>query len=175
MRNSLASRVLAESSAFAAYRESLVAWLDGSAGEQELYHATVEVCRLAHANAVQPEHMLVLLHEAGARPRDALNSSVVAARDRRYTAAVHDLMRACYRSAIEPRLVRDVDGRDWTVMPIREGDRWDPEIEMRRRDWLGCVTGDDRRYISPVPARWEQWSDAELASAIRKARPDLRG
>lgn len=175
MRNPLASRVLAESSAFATYRESLIAWLDGTAGEHEVSEAAVEVCRLARANSVQPEHLLFLLHEAGARRRDAINPAIVAARDRRYTTAVHNLMQACFRNAIEPRLVRDVDGRDWTVMPIREGDRWDPEIEMRRRDWLGCVTSDDRRYISPVPANWTQWTDWELAGEIRKAKPDLRG
>jgi hypothetical protein len=26
-----------------------------------------------------------------------------------------------------------------------------------------------------VPAGWEQWTDTELANAIRHARPDLRG
>jgi hypothetical protein len=53
--------------------------------------------------------------------------------------------------------------------------RWDPEIEMRRQDWLCCATLGDRRYITPVPPAWNQWSDAELLGAVVRARPDLRG
>jgi hypothetical protein len=37
------------------------------------------------------------------------------------------------------------------------------------------VARDDRRYITPVPGTWEQWSDAELLTHILHAPVDLRG
>jgi hypothetical protein len=84
-------------------------------------------------------------------------------------------MQACYGYCPDLRLVRGPDGRGWIVMHIREGMRWDPEIEMRRQDWLCCATLGDRRYITPVPPAWTQWSDADLLGAVVRARPDLRG
>ncbi len=73
------------------------------------------------------------------------------------------------------RTVADADGRLWHVFVVEEGMRWDPEIEMRRRSWLCCDGGDDRRYISPLPPGWLEWSDAILLAAITEAKPDLRG
>ena len=84
-------------------------------------------------------------------------------------------MQACFSKDMPLRVVGGVDSSDWTVLPIREGWRWGPEIRLRRCDWLCCVTTGDRRYISPVPHGWEQWSDTELATAIRRTKPDLRG
>ena len=175
MTGSLPSHAFVGSPAFVRYREVLVHWLDDDSDERELYEAGALACQSARVHGVSPELLLFELHAAGVRPRDALNTGAVAERDERYTIAVHVLMQQCFRDSTAPRVVRDVDGRDWSVMTVREGQRWDPEIEMRRRDWLCCVTGGDRRYISPVPADWEQWSAADLAIAIRKARPDLRG
>jgi hypothetical protein len=175
MPTPLPSHVFGASPEFGRFRHVLADWLEYQADERDLYEAGVGVSRAIHTLAVSPEHLLLVLHAAGLHRRDALNAGVVAARDERYAAAVHLLMQQCYRNDSMPRVVRDVDGRDWTVMTIREGERWDPEIEMRRRDWLCCVTIDDRRYISPVPPDWEQWSAMDLAAAIRKAKPDLRG
>ena len=176
MTGSLPSHAFVGSGAFARYRAVLQQWLDDETGdERDLYEAGALVVQSARAHGVSPELLLFELHAVGVQARDALNTGVVAARDARYTMAVLVLMQQCFRDSSPPRVVRDVDGRDWSVMTVREGQRWDPEIEMRRRDWLCCVTDGDRRYISPVPADWEQWSAAELAAAVRKARPDLRG
>jgi hypothetical protein len=60
------------------------------------------------------------------------------------------------------RTVHDPDNRVWHVYVVEEGMRWDPEIEMRRRNWLCCASLDERRFISPVPSHWERWSDEEL-------------
>ena len=175
MTGSLPSHAFVGSGALAKYRGVLRGWLDNeTVDERDLYEAGTLVCQSARAHGVSPELLLFELHVAGVRPRDALNAAAVVARDERYTTAVHVLMQQCFRDSSAPRVVRDVDGRDWSVMTVREGQRWDPEIEMRRRDWLCCVTEGDRRYISPVPPDWEQWTAAELAAAVRKARPDLR-
>ena len=73
------------------------------------------------------------------------------------------------------RTVVDGGGRVWHVFVVEEGMRWDPEIEMRRRSWLCCDGGDDRRFISPLPVDWMQWSDDVLLGAIAEAKPDHRG
>lgn len=73
------------------------------------------------------------------------------------------------------RTVVDSDERIWQIYLVPEGMRWDPEIEMRRVSWLCCRTLGERRYITPVPPSWEQWSDADLLAAIASAKPDHRG
>lgn len=166
---------LLDAPAFARYREVLASWLDGKSDEHTLYHASGEICQTVRSLAMQPEHILIALHATGLETRSSRHENEGLARDRRYASALFLLMQACFGQDLTLRVVREVDGSDWTVLPIREGWRWDPEIEMRRRDWLCCVTRSDRRYISPVPVGWEQWTDAELANAIRHARPDLRG
>jgi hypothetical protein len=61
------------------------------------------------------------------------------------------------------------------VFVVTEGMRWDPEIEMRRVNWLCCAAVDEQRYISPVPAGWESWNDEQLLEAIAHAPEDHRG
>jgi hypothetical protein len=96
-------------------------------------------------------------------------------RDDRHARALRLLVETCYGFDPQLRVVRGLDGRAWVVLHIREGMRWDPEIEMRRQDWLCCATIGDRRYITPVPTAWYQWTDVDLAAAVGRARPDLRG
>jgi hypothetical protein len=175
MTSPLPSSRLPETPAFARYRDVLAAWLDGGSDEHSLYHASAEICHTVRSLTMQPEHILSVLHASGLETRSPHHVNEGLDRDRRYASAVFVLMQACFGQDVTLRVVRDADGMDWTVIPIREGWRWDPEIEMRRRDWLCCVTRGDRRYISPVPPAWEQWTDTELANAIRHARPDLRG
>jgi hypothetical protein len=175
MSSPLPNTPLLDAPAFVRYRAVLAAWLDGRSDEHALYHASADVCGTIRSLDMQPEHILIALHATGLETRTPRDSSQAVARDRRYASAVFLLMQACFGTDMPLRVVRGVDGSDWTVLPIREGWRWDPEIEMRRRDWLCCVTTGDRRYISPVPAGWEQWTDTELATAIRQAKPDLRG
>lgn len=166
---------LLEAPAFPRYRDALASWLDGTSDEHALYHASAEICETVRSLAMQPEQILSALHATGLDIHSSRTESDGGVRDQRYATAVLLLMQACFGQDVTLRVVRDGDGTDWTVLPIREGWRWDPEIEMRRRDWLCCITRTDRRYISPIPAGWEQWTDAELANAVRHARPDLRG
>jgi hypothetical protein len=164
-------------STFPAYRAELAAWLDGSAvDEVTLYRTGVHLCRELRAAGLFPEHLLMELHALGLKPdwREGPAEDAIF-QDRRYTHAISLLMQSCFGEDALLRSVRGTDGRDWIVLLVREGARWDPEIEMRRRDWLSCVARDDRRYITPVPGTWEQWSDAELLTHILHAPVDLRG
>jgi hypothetical protein len=175
MDKSLLHRPFFESPAFARYRDELAGWLESGSGEDALRGATHVVGRAIRASALQPEQLLAGLH-AEAFVRETASSGVPeTVRTARYASAVGRLMQACFGRASRLRVVVGNDGRVWTVMPIEEGARWDPEIEMRRRGWLCCVTTGDRRYISPVPRDWEEWTGMEIAGAIADARPDLRG
>jgi hypothetical protein len=174
MDKSLLYRPLFESPAFARYRDELAGWLENGTDEDALNEAALDVSRAIRASAMQPEHLIAGLHEeAFAREAEA-STGREALRTHRYAGAVGRLMTTCFGRAPQLRVVRGSDGRIWTVMPVEEGARWDPEIEMRRRGWLCCVTSGDRRYISPVPRDWEQWTETEIAGAIANAKPDLR-
>jgi hypothetical protein len=70
------------------------------------------------------------------------------------------------------RAVQDVNGRTWHVYVVLEGTKWD---KKPRRNWLCLENGNERKYISPVPTGWEEWSDERLRIAIAQAKPDLRG
>ena len=48
-------------------------------------------------------------------------------------------------------------------------------VDVPRKDWLSCIARDQRRYITPVPLGWEQWTDVEVLSQILRSKPDLRG
>lgn len=74
-------------------------------------------------------------------------------------------------SGITMRAVDDAHGQTWYVYPV---------IAMtkvgapRRTSWLCLESGDDRRFIAPVPAGWVTWNDAMLLQSIATAKPDLR-
>ena len=68
-----------------------------------------------------------------------------------------------------PHRIVDVDGREWVVSPVIEGLGWDAELPIRRDNWLSLETDGERRFISPLPADWERWSDDELRAHIRSA------
>ena len=69
------------------------------------------------------------------------------------------------------RSVQDAQGRTWFAYPVVERSKVGAP---RRASWLCLECGADRRYISPVPDDWRQWSDALLLHSISSARPDLR-
>jgi hypothetical protein len=73
------------------------------------------------------------------------------------------------------REVRDANGRTWHAYVVLEGRKLDPDIKTRRRNWLCLEAADQRRFISPVPKGWEQWSDEQMRAAITTAKPDIRG
>jgi hypothetical protein len=69
------------------------------------------------------------------------------------------------------RTVRDEAGREWyayVVIPTRKLGA------PQRAHWLALETTADFRFIAPVPEGWDKWSDAQLLTAIRSARTELR-
>jgi len=178
MSSHLSFRPLRDFPAFDRFVDELSTWLDGASGDVGVLHDAADaLCRHVRANGIAGEHLLAALQGVELRTGIVLAVEPVARRrrDDRHIVALRMLMESCYGFAPELRLVRGTDGRAWVVMLIQEGMRWDPEIEMRRQDWLCCATLGDRRYITPVPPAWNQWSDAELLAAVVRARPDLRG
>ena len=72
----------------------------------------------------------------------------------------------------------EVDGHQWEVSAVIEGMGWDAELPISRESWLSFVSGDERRFITPLPPDWASWTDerlrAELATAQlsqRRSRP----
>jgi hypothetical protein len=178
MSSHLSFRPIRDFPAFDRYVEELGVWVDGSGDDVRILNDVASaLARHVRANGIAAEHLVAALQGVELRTRVALSMEPVARRrrDDRHVAALHALMQTCYGFDSDLRLVRGTDGRAWVVMHIQEGMRWDPEIEMRRQDWLCCATLGDRRYITPVPPAWKQWSDADLLGAVVRARPDLRG
>ncbi len=65
-----------------------------------------------------------------------------------------------------------VDGRVWTVWDVAPGGMTGhPLTEALRGGWLTLQCGDQKRRIIPSPAGWKEWTDEELADAVRGATP----
>jgi hypothetical protein len=178
MSSHLSFRPIRDCPAFDRYVEELGAWVDGSDDDVRILDdAASALARHARANGIAAEHLVAALQGVELRTSIALTMEPAARRQRdaRHVTALRALMQTCYGFEPDLRIVRGPDGRAWVVMHIHEGMRWDPEIEMRRQDWLCCATLGDRRYITPVPPAWNQWGEAELLGAVVRARPDLRG
>ncbi len=178
MSSHLSFRSIRDLPSFDHFVEALEAWIDGSGTDAGvLHHSASALARHVRANGIAAEHLVAALQSVELQAGVALTMEPAARRrrDDRHVAALGALMTSCYGFDSDLRLVRGADGRAWVVMHIQEGMRWDPEIEMRRQDWLCCATNGDRRYITPVPPAWSQWSDADLLAAVVRARPDLRG
>lgn len=190
---------LAHSSELSAFCTLLEQFLHTGEGEALLRARAAALAAEARARALPPEHILFALRVArcnvGHQPADSDRNRVV---NHRYATgiaillhhyfdveddaeAVGDVSRAMspieheFRAEAAVRVVPDPEtGALWRVSFVREGYSWDPEIELRRRDYLACETGEARRYISPAPADWLEWSDVVLLDAIRSASPDHR-
>jgi len=178
MNEHLAPRRILSFPAFAAYRSALAAWLEGSAtDETELYHTSGALGLQFREAGFFAEHVLAEVHALGMNPDGWSNvhSERRRARDRRYRLALTLLLQSSFGTDPALRSVRGTDGREWIVLFVRENVRWDPRIDVPRKDWLSCIARDQRRYITPVPLGWERWSDGELLAQILRARPDLRG
>ena len=178
MGNHLSFRPIRDFPAFDRFVEELGLWIEGTGTDVNvLYDVASALSRHVRANGIAAEHLVALLQSVELRSRSSIAMEPAARRrrDDRHVEALRLLMETCYGLDPELRLVRAPDGHTWIVMHIHEGMRWDPEIEMRRQDWLCCASASDRRYITPVPPAWIQWSDADLVAAVSRARPDLRG
>lgn len=64
-----------------------------------------------------------------------------------------------------------VDGKLWTVWEVRPQSIGPRLIEAFANGWLAMHYGSEKRRIAPVPADWLEWSDEELADAVRGAKP----
>lgn len=63
-----------------------------------------------------------------------------------------------------------VDGLLWTVWDVwPQGAAGKPVSEHLRGGWLAMQRGEEKRRIFPTPEGWEDWTDEELASAVRGA------
>lgn len=69
------------------------------------------------------------------------------------------------------RAVQDAHGLTWHVYPVMEITKVGAP---RRTSWLCLESGNDRRFIAPVPDGWRLWTDATLLHSIAVAKPDLR-
>jgi hypothetical protein len=70
--------------------------------------------------------------------------------------------------------IRDVtvDGKVWTVWEVRpQGYSGTPVRDELLEGWLAMHFESHKRRITPIPAGWAQWSDEQLADAVRGARP----
>jgi len=178
MSRHLSFRHIRDFPAFERFVDELGIWVDGSGDDVGVMRdAALALCGPVRANGIAAEHLVAALQAEALRSHNApaVDPGEHLRRDDRHARALRVLVETCY--GFEPRLrvVRSLDGRAWVVVHIQEGMRWDPEIEMRRQDWLCCATLGDRRYVTPVPQGWNEWSDADLAAAVVRARPDLRG
>jgi hypothetical protein len=73
----------------------------------------------------------------------------------------------------EKRVI-EVDGQQWEVSAVIEGVGWDAELPVRRASWLSFLKGDERRFITPLPADWAEWSDERLAAELANSRLSKR-
>lgn len=179
------------------YFQSLVDWLDDVTSDRDALRAASDaLCAEARGRRVGPDGLLRTV-KAGlvgsvGRPEVARSADDLG-RASRYVSAMEILLSA-YFGDTQPRMVAgtppatplesmeqkvrhvtDRERRAWRVFVVAEGMRWDPEIEMRRANWLCCAAVDEQRYISPVPAGWESWNDEQLLEAIARAPEDHRG
>jgi hypothetical protein len=65
-----------------------------------------------------------------------------------------------------------VDGDRWTVWEV-----WPQGFAGRRvreelqEGWLAMHFASQKRRVTPIPAGWLEWTDEEMAEAVRAARP----
>jgi hypothetical protein len=179
------------------YLQALAAWLDDAASDGGALHDASEALSAeARRRRVEADELLRMVKAGLPRKTgraDVAESAEELGRASRYVTAVEILLSTFFGDAPPPaaarishsttrppmdqqvRYVTDGDQRAWRVFVVQEGMRWDPEIEMRRANWLCCAAVGEQRYISPVPDGWEEWTDEILLEAIAQAPPDLRG
>lgn len=67
-----------------------------------------------------------------------------------------------------------VDGDEWEVWEVRPGvPLGGPLFPLRKEmatGWLAVRRPGEMRRIAPIPPRWEDWADAQLVVAVRRAK-----
>jgi len=76
------------------------------------------------------------------------------------------------------RTIADSTGRVWTIFEVKKqgGSRenWTYLPEQFGNGWLCFESDVTKRRLTPIPPRWMEYSDNELAGLIEKADPVVR-
>jgi hypothetical protein len=75
------------------------------------------------------------------------------------------------------RTIADSAGIVWTVFEVKKPggeDKWSYLPEQFGRGWLCFESNISKRRLTPVPARWSEFSDHELEGLLKKAQPVSR-
>ncbi len=158
----------------AAFCRSVERFMDHGTPIESVHLAACTLAAEALRRELRPEEILAAVKQVLVLPVPASEQHRVA-QSRRYSQAIHTLITVYFGQRERGRTVADQSGVRWHVYLVEEGGRWDPEIEMRRHNWLCCQSESGRRFIAPVPPDWHEWSDAALAAAIAPAPHDHRG
>ena len=70
---------------------------------------------------------------------------------------------------------RDGAGRVWHAYVVIERTKYGVALDKTRHNWLCLESEGERRFISPVPSAWREWSEAEFRHELVHSRVDLRG
>jgi hypothetical protein len=76
------------------------------------------------------------------------------------------------------RVFADLDGRDWTVFEVKKqggrAERWTYLPEEFGEGWLCFESDISKRRLTPIPPRWREFSDTQLAGLLKEAKPVSR-
>jgi len=76
------------------------------------------------------------------------------------------------------RTIADSTGVVWTVFEVKKQggpkEQWSYLPEQFGNGWLCFESGVSKRRLTPVPARWTEYSDTELAGLLARAEPVMR-
>jgi hypothetical protein len=76
------------------------------------------------------------------------------------------------------RTIADFTGVLWTVFEVKKqggsSDQWTYLPEQFVNGWLCFESDTSKRRLTPVPTRWFEYSDNELAGLLDKAQPVIR-
>jgi hypothetical protein len=72
------------------------------------------------------------------------------------------------------REVADTDGCVWAIFDVRPSGHRSvlPQVQVGYTEgWLCLQSADSRRRLAPIPAGWENGTDAELLQLVARATP----
>ena len=76
------------------------------------------------------------------------------------------------------RTIADSTGVAWTVFEVKKqggsSEQWTYLPEQFGNGWLCFESDYSKRRLTPVPPRWIEYSDRELAGLLEKAQPVAR-
>jgi hypothetical protein len=76
------------------------------------------------------------------------------------------------------RHITDTNGVEWTVFEVKKqggvSDRWSYLPEEFGEGWLCFESRSSKRRLTPIPARWREFSDSQLTRLLADAQPVKR-